>query len=452
MNKAIQTLAAAVLLAAQAGASYAAVTAEEAGKLGSTLTLLGAEKAGNKDGTIPEYTGGLTTAPASYVQGSGVRPDPFVSEKPSFSIDARNIDQYADRLTEGTKAVLRGNADFRLDVYPTHRTAAVPQWVLENTLKNATRAKLSDDGLSMSGAKGGIPFPIPKNGNEVMFNFLARYQGVSTFGPKVSSYNVLKGSKPMLASQFGYIIDRPYYDRSAVGDPSVLVRYRVDYTSPARRVGEVLLVVDPIDYTDRGRRGWQYMPGQRRVRVAPDVAYETPDPATSGMTTYDDNFLFNGKMDRFEWKLVGKKEMYVPYNGYRATYHDSAEELFQQKFVNPSLLRWELHRVWVVEAKLKEGQRHIYSKRVFYIDEDSWSAVASDQYDNSGNLWRMGLGVFVQCYEAQTPNVAFQVFHDLIAGSYSANGWPGTGGNKILETLPPESTWSPDALAGSGIR
>jgi hypothetical protein len=106
------------------------VTADEAKQLGTTLTQVGAEKAGNKEGTIPEYTGGLTTAPAGFDKGKGVRPDPFASEKPVASIDAKNMDKYADKLSEGTKALMQANADYRIDVYPTHRTAGTrsPCW------------------------------------------------------------------------------------------------------------------------------------------------------------------------------------------------------------------------------------------------------------------------------------------------------------------------------------
>ncbi len=60
-----------------------------------------------------------------------------------------------------------------------------------------------------------------------------------------------------------------------------------------------------------------YLPGQRRVKAAPDVAYDTPNPGTAGATTYDDAFMFNGAMDRYDFKLIGKKEMYVPYNAYK---------------------------------------------------------------------------------------------------------------------------------------
>jgi hypothetical protein len=450
MRKLTKALIAAGLLTGQMGVLHAAVTADEAKQLGTTLTLVGAEKAGNKEGTIPEYAGGLTAAPAGYDKASGVRPDPYASEKPVISIDAKNMDKYADKLTEGTKALMKANADFRIDVYPTHRTVAYPKFVLDNTVKNATRAKLSADGLSQQGAIAGIPFPIPKNGSEVMLDYIARYQGVSNVVPKYTAYNVDRAGKLVLSSQGTYTQEFPYYAANDHESP-VQSRVKANYTGPARRAGEASIVIDPVDYSTKDRRAWSYVAAQRRVRLAPDLAYDTPNGSTSGMSTYDDTNLFNGKQDRFDFKLVGKKELYVPYNTYRFTYYDKPEDLFKAKFINPDLVRWELHRVWVVEATLKEGQRHIYSRRTFYVDEDSWVILASDQYDGRGQLWRPGFNYLTYNYDAQTIN-AVAGHYDVIGGTYYVNIWPGAGGLKQRDAMEPDTAWTPDALAQQGVR
>ncbi|RJG15606.1 DUF1329 domain-containing protein [Massilia cavernae] len=451
MKKLVTALIGAGLLSAAVGIAHAAVTAEEAKKLGTTLTSTGAEKAGNKEGTIPEYTGGLTTPPAGFIKGSGVRPDPFASEKPLFSIDARNMAQYANKLSEGAKALMKANPDFRIDVYKTHRSVAFPKSVLENTVKNATRAKVADDGYSIQGARAGIPFPIPKNGIEVMQNYKGRYQGLSVILPKYSAYNVDSSGKLVLSTQGTYFTEAPFYDQSKPEDPTVLTRVRANYTGPTRRAGESAMVVDALD-ENKGRRAWQYLPGQRRVRLAPDLAYDTPNSSTSGMATYDDTSMFNGKMDRYDWKLVGKKEMYVPYNTYEFTYAAKAEDVFQPKFINPSMVRWELHRMWVIEATLKEDKRHIYSKRTFYLDEDSWNVLAVDQYDGRGQLWRPGFSYQTQSYDVSANNNSPSGHYDLISGSYYINMWPGTSGIKYSESMRPDTFWSPDGLAGSGVR
>lgn len=453
MNNILKLMAGAGLLAAQAGTLHAAVSQDEARKLGSTLTLVGAEKAGNKDGSIPEYTGGLASAPAGFDKSRNVRPDPFAADKPLLVIDARNMDKYAERLTEGSKALMKANPAYRIEVYPTHRSAAYPRFVLDNTVKNATQAKLSDNGIDIDGARAGIPFPIPKNGNEAMKNFIARYNGRAFTVMKFSAYNADASGKVVLSAQGVYQQENPYYDESKGGDQAGLLnRVRVNYTGPARRAGESLLSMDPVNYGDKGRRAWQYLPGQRRVRLAPDLAYDTPNSSTAGMSSYDDVNLFNGKMDRFDFKLAGKKEMYIPYNTYRFSYNDKPDDVFLPKSVNPAVLRWELHRVWVVEATLKPGQRHIYSRRTFYLDEDSWAAVASDQYDGRGQLWRAGFAYLTQSYDATVPTTLTAGHYDLVAGTYYMNLWPGASGIKYSDSYQSDSAWTAESLAGQGVR
>jgi len=430
--------------------ALAGVTADEARRLGTTLTLVGAEKAGTKDGTIPEYTGGLTTPPAGYKKGSGIRPDPFAAEKPRMTIDAKNMGEQADKLTEGTKALLKRYPTFRVDVYPTHRTAAFPKSVTDNTAKCAVSAKTSNGGTSMEGCRAGFPFPIPKDGFEAMWNHLVRFNGPA-YAITYRAYNVDASGRATLATQGDSIQEFPYWVADTK-DPSTYYKIKITYTGPARRAGEAILVIDPLDYAQKGRRAWQYLPGQRRVKLAPELAYDTPNGSTAGASTYDDAFIFNGAMDRYDFKLVGKKEMLIPYNTYRMAYASKADELIKANHLNPDLVRWELHRVWVVEATLREGKRHIYSKRMFYLDEDSWAAVASDEYDARGEIYRVGFAFVTPSYELPAPFADLQMHYDLAAGNYAINGYSAeTGGVRYIEPQS-EREWSPDAIAGSGVR
>lgn len=102
----------------------AAVSADEAAKLKTTLTPLGAERAGNKDGTIPPWEGGY---PVDNSYNSAAIPDLF-KDKPLLTITAQNADQYKDKLTEGTLGLLKKFPSFNVQVFPTRRTAAAPQW------------------------------------------------------------------------------------------------------------------------------------------------------------------------------------------------------------------------------------------------------------------------------------------------------------------------------------
>lgn len=438
------------LLLALAVPARAGITAEEAKALGTTLTPVGAERAGNADGSIPPWEGGMTVPPPTWRPGSGSRPDPFADEKPLFSIDARNLDAHAARLSEGVKALLRRYPDFRVDVFPSHRTVAFPPFVTENTVRQATAAHTANEGLSFAGARAAYPFPIPKTGYEAMWNDLVRFQGVCT-SKRIFAWIVEASGRPTLSSAARVIESYPYWDEKSPRS-DIYFRFRIRYDAPARRAGEGFMLIDPIDYVAQGRRSWQYLPGQRRVRLAPDLSYDTPSPATAGAQTFDDALLFNGKMDRYEFTLVGKRELYVPYNTYRAVYQSTPGQLLGPRFLSPDAVRWELHRVWVVDARLRPGKRHVYSRRVFYLDEDSWAALLSDQYDARGQLYRVGLTLMAPSYDVPAPFADPFLHYDLIAGGYALNGWPGADGYLKLGECRPEKEWSPDALAGAGLR
>lgn len=447
-----QTLIAAALAACSL--AHAAVPADEARQLGTTLTAVGADKAANKDGTIPEFTGGLTTPPAAYVKGSGIRPDPYASDKPRLSITGKSMAGHEDKLTAGTRELLKRFASYRVDVYPTHRPVNYPKQQLENTARNAVATKTTDGGVGLENALSGVPFPIPRTGHEVMWNHLLRYQGHTQF-IKYDSWNVDSSGTPTLATTGEIYQEFPLSDpkKTDVAKQSdVFFRTKLAYLAPARRAGEALMVFDAVNPLSQPRRVWQYLPGQRRVKLAPDVAYDTPNPGSAGASTYDDAWVFNGALDRFDFKLVGKKEMFVPYNAYKIVYHKNVADITMAKHVNPDLVRWELHRVWVVEATLKPGKRHIYSKRTFYIDEDSWVAVASDEYDARGQLYRASFSHSAFAYDAQAVLSGNHMIYDFVSGAYNITGLSGHyHGVKFVPPLK-ANEWSADALAGSGVR
>ena len=451
MKRLMITLTAAVIAAFTASAQ-AAVSAEEAKLLGTTLTTFGAEVAGNKEGTIPPYTGGITAPPPGYVEGK-YRPDPYAGEKPLFSIDAKNMDKYADKLSEGTKALMKKFPNtYRLDVYKTHRSVAYPKYVQENQLKNAARCKTTNEGLSLSPeCYGGTPFPIPKDGYEVMWNHQVRFGGTSVVTEYETVYVDATGKAVVVAvekTQYEW----PYYDpKKTSAEYSMMVRNEI--RGPARVAGERGIWLDPLDWAKTERKIWQYLPGQRRVRLTPDLAYDTPVPSRGGSQTMDDVQMFRGKMDRFDFKLVGKKELYIPSNNWRFLHHTTNEEVYAPNHINPDTLRWELHRVWVVEATLKPGKRHVYQKRVFYIDEDSWSIVLSDQYDAADKMYRAGMAFCAPMYEVPAPLCGEIFGHtDLMNGVYVVLGRPGKRGSLWTAPPLPAREWAPDSLSGSGIR
>ncbi|QCP50380.1 DUF1329 domain-containing protein [Trinickia violacea] len=447
----------AVLALVFASSAFAAVSQEEAKQLGgSVLTVFGAERAGDKDGTIPAYDGKGIAPPSDWdPKEPGRRPDPF-HEKPLFSITAQNWQKYADKLTEFQQELFKRYPDYRMDVYPTHRSFVFPKYVLDNTLKNATACKTADNGLRLEGCYAGVPFPIPKTGNEVMWNHLLFYGTPSNY-ESARTWNVPASGAPFLATGHHGYEAFPIYDpnrKTPLEDRDIYWRVRLDEYAPARMAGEKVVLSNAID-PDR-REAYQYLPGQRRVKLSPDLAYDTPSPSSGGVGTIDDAKLFMGPQDRFDFKLIGKTEKYLAYNTFGATDYKTCPEdklVSTKHFPNPDCTRWELHRVWEVDATLKPQFRHIYHKRTFYFDEDSWGAGFTESYDASGNLYRGVYNNFFPYWEKDGGDDGTIVILDLANGAYVAQGTVGVPGAGYWPVEPKSNVFfSPDALAGEGIR
>jgi hypothetical protein len=393
----------------------------DASLLKTTLTPFGAERAGNADGSIPAWTGGYSTVPAAYVSGQP-RPDPFADDKMLFSINTQNVSQYADRLPQGVIEMMKLYPTYRVDVYPTRRSHAMPQYVYDNIALNVSRAQLSADGTAVTGAFGGAPFPIPSNGAMVMWNHLTAYQGEALKSLN-SNYVVTSSGQKYLASLATVTSDFPYYHRdgSAEAFSGIYKQFIVDTLAPAYQAGFALMSIQQLDAKSHPPKTMEYLPGQRRVREAPDLAYDNPNTLAGGIGNFDEDFVYDGRMDQYDFKLVGKKEMFVPYNNNRC-FLTSYDDQLGPKHYNPDVLRWELHRVWVVEMTLLPGARNVDARRVMYVDEDSWVALTCDVYDASGAYWKFLHNFVINAFELPT-NLANSttVLYDLHKGNYVYN-------------------------------
>ena len=395
----------------------AKLTPAEIERLDKDLTPMGATRAGNADGSIPAWTGGLTTPPAGWVHDKGYI-DPFADEKPLFAITAQNLAQYKDRLATGTLAMFEKYPAFRMPVYPTHRTAAVPASVTANARAQAGQVELNGFGLkNLNGSN--IPFPIPKTGLELIWNHLVRY--LSGGMERVAHSFPVRPNGDYY--QIGFRTFRIYDQNMEPRSENRLFSALGYFTEPPTLKGTTFLVHEPIDQVAEKRSAWIYNAGARRVRRAPDLGYDGINDGSEGMITTDQVDGYNGAPDRYDWKIVGKRELYIPYNCYRigdksVPYRD----VIRPHFVNPDYMRYELHRVWVLEAALKPGMSHVYARRTFYIDEDSWTVVMEDTYTARGNLWRHAMHALIQYYDAKVPAYRFGAVHDLDSGSYMLGG------------------------------
>ncbi|MGI5310308.1 DUF1329 domain-containing protein [Rheinheimera sp. WS51] len=454
MIKKLTLLSSAIALVISCSAG-AKISPEQVAKLGKDLTPLGAEKAANADGSIPAWTGGILKAPEGYTVGDH-HPDPFADDKVLFTIDSSNLADYRDLLSPGQIKLFEIYPEtYKMHVYPTRRSASFPQYVYDATKKIATEAELVEGGNGIINAAIGIPFPIPENGLEVIWNHLLRFRGVAASRNGGQAAPTASGAYTIIGfdEQIMFKYSDPNATAEALTAENILFRFKQSVTSPARLAGTALLVHETMDQVKTPRQAWTYNTGQRRVRRAPNVAYDAPGTASDGLRTTDDFDMFNGSPDRYEWKLVGKQELLIPYNSYKLHSSDlKYADILMPGHINPEPVRWEKHRVWVVEALLKDNMRHVYGKRVFYIDEDSWQIHVADLYDNRAELYRVAFAHGLNYYEVPTQWSTLEVYHDLNSRRYIAIGLDNEDRMYNFSESLSDADFTPAALRRAGTR
>ncbi|MDR9388819.1 MAG: DUF1329 domain-containing protein [Wenzhouxiangella sp.] len=424
-------------------------------RLGEDLTPMGSVRAGNEDGTIPAWDGGLGRDdwPEGYEPGQR-HPNPFPDDEPMFTITGQNYMEYADHLSVGQIATFERYPDtYYMRVFPTRRTASFPERIYEKTIENASTGRLVSNGEGVTDVSEGFPFPLPQNAYELIWNHKLKYKGDGgvRYNNQVAptadgSFQLVKLREELLGL---------YYqlgtDVEDVGN--ILLYFFQEVESPARLAGNILLVHETLNQMEQPRQAWIYNPGQRRVRRAPNVAYDNPGTASDGLRTNDMTDMFNGAMDRFDWEIVDKREMYIPYNAYDAHSDElEPEDLVRPGHLNPEHMRYELHRVWVIEATVKEGTRHINSRRTFYLDEDSYQIALIDHYDSRGELWRASEAHSLNYYNVPTYWTTLETHMDLQSGRYVATGLDNNDPVITFNQSLSPSDYTPQALRTRGRR
>jgi hypothetical protein len=402
--------------------AFALQVQAQSARLGQDLTPLGGERAGNAAGTIPSWEGGLAQPPANYRAGMH-HPDPYAQDAVLYQVNSQNLAQHQAQLPAGLKVLLEKNPDYFLRVFPTRRSAAAPQRIYDATRFNAQSAELISGGNGVAGVAAGIPFPLPKTGQEAIWNHIMRYRGeqISFVTNQAAvlangSYNLLKLERDI------YFL----YGREGVTPQDLdntLFYYKYKVVAPSKLSGSALVVQETLDQVLAIRKAWRFSRGERRVRRLPMLAYDTLQPDTNGLATADQVDVYNGAPDRYEWQLLGKQEMLVPYNSYAV--HQQGipyDSILQRDTVNPQLLRYELHRVWVVEADLRKGFSHPYAKRRFYIDEDSWQVLAVDLYDKAGELIGVQESHPISYYDVPMFGSTLETIYDFKSKRYFVDG------------------------------
>lgn len=435
------------------GPASAKVPPEKVAELdGKRLTCMGAERAGSPTG-VAEYTGKWFKTWPGQTKPYGYEPGPYKDEKPLFTITAANMAKYAGNLTEGQKALMQKYPEvFKMNIYPSHRDFRPDDWVCDVVKKNAATAEVIHNGLGVSAISGAHPFPFPQNGGEAIWNIINPHRTMSESAVCDIADVYANGSIAWGRNKFMTL--NPGQDPKKRGSytDKINAYFYTSYILPERDKGFTAVGYQPNDFSNDSTQSWQYNPGLRRVRQAPEVCCDYPVPP-AGLRTVDDDYVFNGSPERYTWKLIGKKEVYVPYHNFKI--NDPAlkySELIKPHTINGDYERYELHRVWVVEGTLKSGMRHIYAKRMLYADEDTWLALWADNYDARGQLWRTAFVNYFYSQETGTFHRGTSLYHDLTSGAYEAGymvNERGDGWWRVGIPLTP-AMFSPEAAARGG--
>jgi hypothetical protein len=415
----MKNLFVAIWLCVLSSSIWSAVSSTEATRLGSELTPVGAEVHGNgRD--IPDWQGNfLQSRSVKIAEGQ----NPFANDNVLYRIDSQNMASHLDRLTDGQKEMLKKYSDYYLNIYPSHRISTYPDFVFDAIKSNAVHARLLPLGSGVSGAVTGTPFPIPGDALEVLFNHILRYRESSLEFTSLSSLIDENGRRSDTVRKYRYYLhySKPGLHPENLKNELFFMFWTV--LSPAEVSGTRVLLHEPMDRIVTPRKAWIFLPGDNRARRAPNLAYDELDPNSGMLRTVDQMDMFNGMPDRYEWSLLGKKEIYIPYNAYALA--DSSlkvDDLLKKEHVNSRLLRYEPHRVWVVEAKLRTGMKHRYERRRFYLDEDSWTIVYAEMYDKNDHLWQMSESHLVSAPDASFMRTALEVTYDFKSGRYFVDG------------------------------
>ena len=435
-----------------APAALAKVSSDEAAKLGNELTPIGAIKKGNEAGTIPEWN---PWPQKGKLEGEDLTAENFpdtigklLEEEPKLTITASNYKEHEDKLSEGHKALFELYPSYKMEVYPTHRNVGYPEKVYEFTKKNATTTSLDGCNDCLRSAEFGFPFPIPKSGIEMMWNHRLRWRG--EYIKRNNDQAIVQPGGSAQVTQLIENVKFPYTlldegERQPIEDKDdIMLYYQSETTSPPRLAGQYLLAWEHVGY----RSAWLYNPGLRRVRRAPNVAYDNPYEGTDGQQFYDQVDMYNGAMDRYTYKLVGKKELYIPYNSYAINDPnlEYEKDMLGENHINQDLMRYELHRVWVVDSTLRDGTSHQFKRRTFYIDEDSLYVVAVDAYDNRDALWKFQEAATLYLTTGQFVGGAPETIYDLQSGLYFATAMTNEGEPNDFSVTYDDVYFSPQSL------
>jgi|TARA_Y100000816_G_scaffold292524_1_gene288337 hypothetical protein len=371
-------------------------------------------------------------------------PDPFSDDEIIFTIDKENYMEFTENLlTPGQVEMFKLYPDsFKMNIYPSRRSCSVPPEVIQLTKSNAV---LTHEGEGIDGVIGSIPFPNPKEALHHLWNHILRYRGVNIYG---SSPFYIVNQDGSINYGKGEAVAINFWNPFLQSNQGLQGMIMSKVTHPPRLADASLLVIESLNAFETPRRAWVYNPGTRRVRRAPDIAYDYKPSSNQGLTTTDQFDGFNGAKDRYEWSLIGTQQRLMPYNAYK--FHETVmEELLTPFHVNQDYLRYELVNVNVVQASLKKDKRHILPHRTMYFDLDSHNMLVEETFDDEKNIIAYREFPLINFYDQPMCLSIHAATYDFASRRYQLSSVRSIDLDKIewrLETPHDEKMFTPEGL------
>lgn len=398
--------------------TYAAISADSAARLQDELTPIGAIRAGNRSQGIPQWEGGLSRSPGEQppvpVQPY---PNPFADDEPLYTITPSNWKRYQAQLTPGQQALLQHYPAYQLVVYPTRRSAAFPETFYQATQQLATTAQLTPTGTLAAPRLDGIPFPLPRNGQEALWNYQLRHQGQWLTR---RLFQAIPSKQPYFTLTW---IERWRFNTVLTPETATTVwQYQQHLQSPALLADQRRWLHAPRALNQQPIAAWLQLSEDSRARRLPTLDGAQTLPFSDGLQTLAHWPALHLSSQLYELQLTGRQVLFMPYNAY-ALQAVATDSLLAEQHLNQTLPRYEQHRVWVVMATRKDTAALArYHTQTLYFDEDSWHLLGVELYDAAGKLVQVIEHHPMVFYDIPTFGTVLTVVYDLVQQRYLVRG------------------------------
>jgi hypothetical protein len=308
---------------------------------------------------------------------------------PGMTIDKSNAQAAAEVLPSELLDHLAAG-EFTITVQDTTDTPLRQEYIDASLQHHGTVAL---GGAELQNYVAGLPFPLldphdPQAGLKGAWNYRYRDRGENVQYWPTNEHRT--GSGAVERSESFYIVMQfeagqldPASDREAREKDGVYSKRYMRVLAPADAEGQQIL---SLTYEDDTRLDdqWLYDVKTRRTRKVVYNPYAAPG---NGQLLAEDTSGFNGYIHVYDWRYLGEKIVLAP-----SPIH-SAEPTLGGKGNWYPQDPWELRKAIVLEAK-SPASHPVYSRRLLYLDVQTYANLYTFAYDHTGQHRRTFLQVY----------------------------------------------------------